>query len=46
MKLVEAAIYAAKIPQVTPQRHDARTIKIPIPKYVVPPVLRPSVHAR
>jgi hypothetical protein len=40
MKFVEAAIYAARIPQVTPQRHDARS---PSPKSVLPPFLRPPV---
>lgn len=34
MKLVESALYASKIPGVVPHRHDNRTIKIPIPKYV------------
>lgn len=32
LKHVEAAIYDAKIPSVTPQRQDARTLRIPVPK--------------
>ncbi|KAJ2969552.1 hypothetical protein NUW54_g12937 [Trametes sanguinea] len=35
LKSVEQAIYEAKIPGVTPQRLDNRTIKIPIPKPTV-----------
>ncbi|KAI8986760.1 ribosome recycling factor domain-containing protein [Trametes punicea] len=35
LKYVEQAIYEAKIPGVTPQRLDSRTIKIPIPKPTV-----------
>ncbi|KAH8116119.1 ribosome recycling factor [Phellopilus nigrolimitatus] len=35
LKHVEKAIYAAHIPHVVPQRHDARTIKIPMPKPTV-----------
>ncbi|KAF8633885.1 hypothetical protein AX15_001191 [Amanita polypyramis BW_CC] len=38
VKQVEQAIYEAKIPHVVPQRHDGRTIKIPIP--------RPTVETR
>ncbi|KAF4607804.1 hypothetical protein EYR40_000139 [Pleurotus pulmonarius] len=38
MKHVEQALYAAKIPNVVPQKQDDRTIKIPIP--------RPTVEAR
>lgn len=34
LKHVEKAIYSAKIPHVAPQRLDARTIKIPMPKCV------------
>ncbi|KAN0086108.1 Ribosome recycling factor domain containing protein [Tylopilus felleus] len=37
-KAVEQAIYGAKLPNLVPQRMDARTIKIPIPK--------PTVEAR
>ena len=36
MKHVERAIYEAKLPNLVPQRHDERTIKIPVPKYVFP----------
>ena len=32
LKSVEQAIYEAKIPGITPQRLDSRTIKLPIPK--------------
>lgn len=32
IKHIEGALYEAKIPNITPQRQDARTIKIPIPK--------------
>jgi len=35
VKEVERAIYDAKIPHVVPQKHDNRTIKIPIPKPTV-----------
>ncbi|KAI0777289.1 ribosome recycling factor domain-containing protein [Trametes elegans] len=35
LKHVEQAIYEAKIPSITPQRLDSRTIKIPIPKPTV-----------
>ncbi|KAH9941232.1 ribosome recycling factor [Epithele typhae] len=38
LKAVEAAIYEAKIPSITPQRVDSRTLKIPVPK--------PTVEAR
>ena len=34
VKEVERGIYDAKIPHVVPQKHDNRTIKIPIPKCV------------
>ena len=33
LKYVEQAIYDAKLPSITPQKVDSRTIKIPIPKY-------------
>ncbi|KAK0452149.1 ribosome recycling factor domain-containing protein [Desarmillaria tabescens] len=32
LKHVEAAIYDAKIPSITPQRQDTRTLRIPVPK--------------
>jgi len=32
MKHVEQAIYDAKLPSITPQKLDTRTIKIPIPR--------------
>ncbi|KAF7303654.1 Protein kinase domain-containing protein [Mycena indigotica] len=35
MKQVEKALYDSKIPNIIPQKHDARTIKIPIPKPTV-----------
>ncbi|KAH9852476.1 ribosome recycling factor domain-containing protein [Lenzites betulinus] len=35
LKYVEQGIYDAKIPSVTPQKLDSRTIKIPIPKPTV-----------
>ncbi|KAI0827080.1 ribosome recycling factor [Trametes gibbosa] len=35
LKYVEQGIYEAKIPSVTPQKLDGRTIKIPIPKPTV-----------
>ncbi|KAI0746936.1 ribosome recycling factor [Daedaleopsis nitida] len=35
LKYVEQAIYEAKLPGITPQRVDSRTIKIPIPKPTV-----------
>ncbi|KAI0659293.1 ribosome recycling factor domain-containing protein [Cubamyces menziesii] len=35
LKSVEQAIYEAKIPGITPQRLDSRTIKLPIPKPTV-----------
>lgn len=38
LKAVEQALYAAKLPNIVPQRQDSRTIKIPIP--------RPTVEAR
>ncbi|KAF8552465.1 ribosome recycling factor [Imleria badia] len=38
MKAVEQGIYAAKLPNIVPQRLDSRTLKIPIPK--------PTVEAR
>jgi len=38
LKHVEEAIYNAKLPGITPQRVDSRTIKIPVPK--------PTVEAR
>ncbi|KAG9311511.1 ribosome recycling factor-domain-containing protein [Chiua virens] len=38
MKAVEQGIYAAKLPNIVPQRQDSRTLKIPIPK--------PTVEAR
>jgi len=38
MKLVQQALYDSKLPNIVPQRHDSRTIKIPIPK--------PTVEAR
>ncbi|KAK0452004.1 uncharacterized protein EV420DRAFT_1273974, partial [Desarmillaria tabescens] len=31
-KHVEDAIYDAKMPSITPQRQDARTLRIPVPK--------------
>ena len=34
LKAVEQAIYEAKLPGVIPQKADASTIKIPIPKCV------------
>jgi ribosome recycling factor len=38
IKHIEKGIYAAKIPQVVPQRQDSRTIRVPMPK--------PTVEAR
>ncbi|KAL4073392.1 ribosome recycling factor domain-containing protein [Scleroderma citrinum] len=38
LKVVEQAIYSAKLPNVIPQKQDSRTIRIPIPK--------PTVEAR
>ncbi|KAL0069580.1 hypothetical protein AAF712_003238 [Marasmius tenuissimus] len=38
LKHVERAIYEAKLPNIVPQKHDSRTIKVPIPK--------PTVEAR
>ncbi|KAK7451056.1 hypothetical protein VKT23_012731 [Stygiomarasmius scandens] len=38
LKHVERAIYEAKLPNITPQKHDNRTLKIPVPK--------PTVEAR
>ncbi|KAG1843059.1 ribosome recycling factor domain-containing protein [Suillus tomentosus] len=38
LKAVEQALYAAKLPNIVPQKQDSRTIKIPIP--------RPTVEAR
>jgi hypothetical protein len=35
MKLVEKALYDSKIPGVVPHRQDERTIKVPIPKFVI-----------
>ncbi|RDX54660.1 ribosome recycling factor [Lentinus brumalis] len=35
LKYVEQAIYEAKLPGITPQRVDSRTIKVPIPKPTV-----------
>jgi ribosome recycling factor len=35
MKHVEKGLYDAKLPNIVPHKHDSRTIKIPIPKYVV-----------
>ncbi|KAG8216569.1 ribosome recycling factor domain-containing protein [Butyriboletus roseoflavus] len=35
MKVVEQAIYGAKLPNIVPQRLDSRTLKIPIPKPTV-----------
>ncbi|KAI1798073.1 ribosome recycling factor [Ganoderma leucocontextum] len=35
LKYVEQAIYDAKLPSITPQKVDSRTIKIPIPKPTV-----------
>ncbi|TBU43451.1 ribosome recycling factor [Dichomitus squalens] len=35
LKYVEQAIYDAKLPSITPQKVDTRTIKIPIPKPTV-----------
>ncbi|KAK7046716.1 Rhodanese domain-containing protein [Favolaschia claudopus] len=35
MKHVEKGLYDSKIPNIVPQKHDARTIKIPIPKPTV-----------
>ncbi|KAK0229569.1 ribosome recycling factor-domain-containing protein [Armillaria nabsnona] len=32
LKHVDAAIYDAKIPSITPQRQDTRTLRIPVPK--------------
>ncbi|KAK0493853.1 ribosome recycling factor [Armillaria luteobubalina] len=32
LKHVEAAIYDGKIPSITPQRQDTRTLRIPVPK--------------
>lgn len=40
MKAVEQAIYAAKLPNIVPQRLDSRTLKIPIPKWVPFSVIR------
>lgn len=33
LKAIEAAIYEAKLPGITPQRQDARTLRIPVPRY-------------
>ncbi|KAG2122920.1 ribosome recycling factor-domain-containing protein [Suillus clintonianus] len=38
LKAIEQALYAAKLPNIVPQRQDSTTIKIPIP--------RPTVEAR
>ncbi|KDQ60259.1 hypothetical protein JAAARDRAFT_32640 [Jaapia argillacea MUCL 33604] len=38
LKAVESAIYDAKLPHITPQRQDSRTLRIPIPK--------PTIEAR
>ncbi|KAF8189933.1 ribosome recycling factor domain-containing protein [Mycena galopus ATCC 62051] len=35
MKHVEKALYDSKLPNIVPQKHDSRTIKIPIPKPTV-----------
>ncbi|KAJ7851706.1 ribosome recycling factor domain-containing protein [Mycena leptocephala] len=35
MKQVEKGLYDSKIPNIVPQKHDSRTIKIPIPKPTV-----------
>ncbi|KAK0215429.1 hypothetical protein IW262DRAFT_1400337 [Armillaria fumosa] len=35
LKHVEVAIYDAKIPSITPQRQDTRTLKIPVPKPIL-----------
>ncbi|KAI0711326.1 ribosome recycling factor [Earliella scabrosa] len=35
LKYVEQAIYEAKLPSITPQKVDSRTIKVPIPKPTV-----------
>ncbi|KAJ7232979.1 ribosome recycling factor domain-containing protein, partial [Mycena haematopus] len=35
MKHVEKALYDSKLPNIIPQKHDSRTIKIPIPKPTV-----------
>ncbi|KAJ6631187.1 ribosome recycling factor domain-containing protein [Mycena sp. CBHHK59/15] len=35
MKHVEQGLYNSKLPNIVPQRHDSRTIKIPIPKPTV-----------
>ncbi|KAK0185139.1 hypothetical protein F5146DRAFT_1071578, partial [Armillaria mellea] len=32
LKHVEAATYDAKLPSITPQRQDTRTLRIPVPK--------------
>ncbi|KAF7289128.1 Protein kinase domain-containing protein [Mycena chlorophos] len=34
VKQVEKALYDSKLPNIVPQRHDSRTIRIPIPKRV------------
>ena len=55
MKAVEQALYAAKLPNIVPQRQDSRTIKIPIPRslassscdsYIYHFSHRPTVEAR
>jgi len=35
MKHVEKGLYDSKLPNIVPQKHDSRTIKIPIPKPTV-----------
>ncbi|KAJ2936846.1 hypothetical protein H1R20_g265, partial [Candolleomyces eurysporus] len=43
MKHVESALYTCNIPGVVPHKHDPRTVKVPIPKYV-DPVIHPSLR--
>ncbi|KAG0694853.1 ribosome recycling factor domain-containing protein [Suillus ampliporus] len=55
LKAVEQALYAAKLPNIVPQRQDSRTVKIPIPRSLTSSScdmdihhfsLRPTVEAR
>ncbi|RXW18950.1 hypothetical protein EST38_g6895 [Candolleomyces aberdarensis] len=45
MKHVESALYTCNIPGVVPHKHDPRTVKVPIPKYV-DPVIHSSFTAK
>lgn len=46
LKYVEQAIYEAKLPSITPQKVDSRTIKIPIPKFVCSPCVDMTAYLR